>query len=100
MTELKCFERFVERHLDKPWKWGKWGLSRNPSITPEFVEKHMDKDWKWGKHGLSENPMTKAIEKEKRDKQLYELNRYITQKKKSSFLLDEKLVYTTIAKFV
>jgi hypothetical protein len=51
---LNVFERFVEKHLDKPWSWD--GLSSNPAITAEFVEKHLDKPWNWGWGGLSENP--------------------------------------------
>jgi hypothetical protein len=72
---------FVEKYIDKPWKWGKNGLSGNPSITMEFVEKHIDKPWClssnpsitmgfvekyiykqglsgwiWGEDGLSSNP--------------------------------------------
>jgi hypothetical protein len=45
---------FVEKHIDKPWDWGE--LSRNPSITLEFVEKHIHKPWEWGYGGLSSNP--------------------------------------------
>ncbi len=53
---LNCFEKFIEKHLDKDWDWGEYGLSRNPSITPQLVEKHLDKPWHWGQCGLSENP--------------------------------------------
>ena len=41
---------------DKSWNWGKYGLSRNPAITPDFIEKHLDKPWHWGERGLSRNP--------------------------------------------
>jgi hypothetical protein len=34
---------FVEKFIDKPWDWSRWGLSLNLSITPEFVEKFIDK---------------------------------------------------------
>ena len=47
---------FVERFIDKPWYWGKDGLSSNPSITPEFVESRIDKPWDWSGCGLSRNP--------------------------------------------
>ena len=48
--------KFVERHLDKDWNWGWGGLSSNPSITPEFVERHLSKGWWWCDYGLSANP--------------------------------------------
>ena len=32
---------------DKPWKWGRCGLSSNPSIPPEFIVKHKDRAWDW-----------------------------------------------------
>ncbi len=44
------------KHLDKPWYWGHFGLSSNPSITPDFIEKHLDEDWDWQALGLSINP--------------------------------------------
>lgn len=47
-------QRLLRRFPDKPWDWGKLGLSKNPSIKPEFVERNMDKPWDWG--GLSWNP--------------------------------------------
>ena len=53
---LNKFEKFIEKHIDKPWEWGNNGLSKNPSITMEFVEKHIDKPWFWGRDGLSRNP--------------------------------------------
>ena len=46
---------FIEKHMDKPWDWGAYGLSRNPCIIPEFIEKHLDRPWGWGKYGLSSN---------------------------------------------
>jgi hypothetical protein len=36
-------QEFIEKHIDKPWDWGKFGLSNNLSITPQFIEKHIDK---------------------------------------------------------
>ena len=50
------FRAFVEAHLDKPWKWGAYGLSCNPAITPAFVEAHPEQRWEWGADGLSRNP--------------------------------------------
>lgn len=38
----------IEVCIREPWNWGKYGLSSNPSITPEFVEKYNDKPWRWG----------------------------------------------------
>jgi hypothetical protein len=38
-TELKIDTDNLEIDL---WHWGIYGLSENPSITPEFVEKHTD----------------------------------------------------------
>jgi hypothetical protein len=29
------------------------GLSSNPAITPEFIERHLNKRWYWGGYGLS-----------------------------------------------
>ena len=55
---------FVEKHMDKPWCWGSYGLSSNPSLTPDFIEKHIEKPWDWGSNGLSSNPFTFIIEKE------------------------------------
>ena len=49
-------QRLLRRFPDKPWEWGRYGLSYNPSITPEFVERHMDEDWGWEELGLSSNP--------------------------------------------
>jgi hypothetical protein len=34
-------------YIDKPWNWGRFGLSGNHFITQEFIEKHMDKPWDW-----------------------------------------------------
>jgi len=53
---LNTLEKFIEKHIDKPWGWGEDGLSENPSITPEFIVKYIDKPWGWGQNGLSENP--------------------------------------------
>ena len=33
----------------------------------EFLEKHIDKDWNWGKYGLSRNPFTLELKREKED---------------------------------
>ena len=41
---LNKFEKFIQKHLDKPWHWGQCDLSQNPSITIQFIEKHLDKD--------------------------------------------------------
>jgi hypothetical protein len=56
---------FVERHPDKFWYWGRWGLSNNSSITVDFVERHLDKKWVRGSGGLSSNPFTRELELEK-----------------------------------
>ena len=32
---------------------GENGDSQNPAITLKFIEKHIDKPWNWGKDGLS-----------------------------------------------
>ena len=67
-------EKLVEKYIDKPWEWGKFGLSCNPSITSSFIEKHMDKPWDWGMYGLSSNSfecdkyIRKKKEKEKEKK--------------------------------
>jgi hypothetical protein len=53
---MNTFQKFVEKHSNKPWEWGYGGFSSNPSITPEFVEKHSNKPWDWGCDGLSSNP--------------------------------------------
>ena len=53
---MNTLENFIEKHIEEPWEWGWYGLSRNPSITPEFIEKHINKPWDWGRHGLSRNP--------------------------------------------
>ena len=57
-SRLECNENltleFLEHYIDKPWVWGKNGLSKNPIITPEFIEKYIDKLWDWGM--LSKNP--------------------------------------------
>ena len=45
----------MEKFIDKPWDWGQYGLSQNPSITPDFLEKFIDKPWDWY-YGLSCNP--------------------------------------------
>jgi len=37
---LNTLEKFIEKHIDKPWGWGEDGLSENPSITPEFIVKY------------------------------------------------------------
>jgi hypothetical protein len=42
-----------KKYPDKPWEWGDFGLSFNPSITPDFIEKNIEKPWHWGKLGLS-----------------------------------------------
>ncbi len=56
MAETRTnLEQFVDKHIDQSWNWGKYGLSMNPSITPEFVKRHLDKPWHFGKHGLSSN---------------------------------------------
>ena len=52
-------EKLIEKYPNKPWNWGKWGLSKNPSITLEFIEKHIDKPWDWGEDGLSSNQFLK-----------------------------------------
>ena len=59
--------KFIEKHMDKPWVWGQYGISSNPNITPEFIEKHMDKPWYWGLLGLSSNTFSKIIEYEKQN---------------------------------
>ena len=46
---------FIEKNINKPWNWGKKGLSNNPNITPDFIEKFIEKPWEWGKKGLSRN---------------------------------------------
>ena len=43
---------FIEKHSDKPWNWGKGGLSSNRVVTPEFVLKNRDKPWYFGEGGL------------------------------------------------
>lgn len=48
-------EQFVDKNIDQPWNWGKYGLSSNSSITPKFIEKHIDKHWDFGEYGLSAN---------------------------------------------
>ena len=55
---MNAFEKFVMEHIDKPWEWGRYGLSYNPSITMKFVTEHLDQpwDWDWGRGGLSSNP--------------------------------------------
>ncbi len=63
---MNPFEKFVKRHLDKPWDWEY--LSINTSITPEFIERHIDKPWSWG--NLSKNTFNKIIQ-EDRDKKRY-----------------------------
>jgi hypothetical protein len=30
-----------------------FGISDNPSVTPELIEKHIDRPWEWSAHGLS-----------------------------------------------
>ena len=60
---MNILENFIEKHIDKPWHWGKWGLSRNPSISPEFIEKHIDRPWEWGKNGLSMNTFIVSSER-------------------------------------
>jgi len=30
----------IEKYPDKPWHWGKWGLSSNPNLTFEWIEKY------------------------------------------------------------
>ena len=62
---LNKFESFIEKHIDKNWLWGGWGLCSNPSLTMEFVEKHIDKGWNWGECGLSSNPFTLELKREK-----------------------------------
>ena len=52
---MNTLEYLLEKYPDKPWHWGAWGLSMNPSITPEFIEKHLDKPWNWLYYGLSSN---------------------------------------------
>jgi hypothetical protein len=42
------------------------GLSANQSITLKFIEKHIDKDWWWGMYGLSSRLFTKEIQNEKK----------------------------------
>ena len=56
-------QEFFEKHIDKPWEWGELGLSNNPSISPEFIEKHMDKPWHWGENGISRNTFIVSSEK-------------------------------------
>lgn len=52
---LNDFEQFVEDTIDViPWNYHTH-LSRNPLITMNFVERHLDKDWRWDTHGLSSN---------------------------------------------
>ena len=41
----------------------------NPNVTPEFVEKHSDKPWYWGQFGLSSNTFKMCdMLKQKQDK--------------------------------
>jgi hypothetical protein len=58
--------QFVERHKDKPWAWGRYGLSTNASVTPQFVELYKDKPWDWGRYGLAKI-MFKVAEKRKKE---------------------------------
>jgi hypothetical protein len=39
----------------KHWISGEFGLSLNPSITPEFIDKNRGKSFHWGSCGLSLN---------------------------------------------
>lgn len=47
---------FIELNINKPWNWGRYGLSANPIITPSFIQKHEDKSWYWGNYGLNTSP--------------------------------------------
>ena len=42
-----------------------YGLSRNPSITPEFIDSHID--WKWDIWSLSQNTFSVAEERRKKE---------------------------------
>ena len=33
----------IEANPDLPWVWGRYGISGNPSLTPEFIKKHKEK---------------------------------------------------------
>jgi len=85
--KYNCFEKFIEKHIDKSWNWGQWGLSYNPSITPEFIEKHIDKDWWWGRGGLSGNSFTKEIQNERKQQIILE----ILQEKTKKMIYDDNI---------
>jgi hypothetical protein len=40
-------EHFPGTATQPLWSWGRWGLSKNPSITLELIEKNLDKSWNW-----------------------------------------------------
>lgn len=51
---MNKYEDFVIRNIDKPWTWGKYGLSCNPQISAELALL-VRKRWEWGEMGMSQN---------------------------------------------
>jgi hypothetical protein len=50
MTEIPCPKvKSIPTSLGN----GVISVSFNPSITPDFIEKNIEKPWHWGKLGLS-----------------------------------------------
>jgi len=44
----------IEQHINEPWNWSWYSISRNPNVTLEFIEKYIDKNWCW--RSLSRHP--------------------------------------------
>ena len=51
----------IENHPDKPWNW--YCIFKNPNLTMEFIEKHMDKPWDWMLISRNPNITMEFIEK-------------------------------------
>ena len=38
---------FIEKYPNKPWNWGRFGISSNRNLTLEWIEKYPNKHWEW-----------------------------------------------------
>ena len=47
---------FIDRHLNKNFIWGEYGLSSNQNLKLEWIEKYPKKNWCW--FTISQNPIS------------------------------------------
>ena len=51
---MQIVDKYADKNSDNIWNW--IGISSNPNITLDIIEKYPNKPWDWGRWGMSSNP--------------------------------------------